>query len=97
MPRFASWSDEEKKALKGDNPNLAGYEAQPSDLKANDAVRLRLWRPLKEKTTETAPDSDKDGKATDAGQKKSVVTEIVILNDEKTDKDKSKDSPSKKS
>jgi hypothetical protein len=96
--KIKTYTDEEKKALKGDNPSLPGYEAKLSDLKANDVVRIRLWRPLKEKSTDSASDSDKDSKATTPGQKKSVVTEIVILSDDKSDmeKDKGKNSPSKK-
>jgi predicted outer membrane protein len=93
--KIKAYTDEEKKALKGDNPSLAGYEAKLGDLKANDAVRIRLWRPIKEKSTDTPSDSEKDGKATNATSK-AVVTEIAILNDDKTDKDKAKDSPSKK-
>jgi hypothetical protein len=103
--KIKAYTEDEKKALKGDNPMLPGYEAKLSDVKVNDVVRVRLWRPLKDKTTDPASDSDKDskdakdkGKETTPAAKKSQVTEIVILNDDKADKDKekSKDSPGKK-
>jgi hypothetical protein len=93
--KIKPYTEEERKALKGDNPKLPGYEAKLTDLKANDPVRLRFWHPVKDKTTDSATDSDKDSKTTSATQK-GVVTEIVILNDDKSDKDKAKDSPSKK-
>jgi hypothetical protein len=99
------YTDDEKKALIGDNPKLPGYEAKLSDVKVNDVVRIRLWRPLKDKTTDPTSESEKDSKdakdkakETTPAPKKSQVTEIVILNDDKADKDKdkSKDSPGKK-
>jgi hypothetical protein len=97
--KIKPYTDEEKKALKGENANLPGYEAKLSDLNAKDVVRIRLWHPMKEKAADTTSDAEKD-KPKDAtpGQKKSQVTEIVILNDDKADKDKDKgkDSPGKK-
>jgi hypothetical protein len=97
--KIKAYTEEEKKALKGENPKLPGYEAKMSDLHANDIVRIRLWRPIKEKSTVAVTDSEKD-KPKDAtpGQKKAQVTEIVILNDDKADKskDKTTESPGKK-
>jgi hypothetical protein len=92
------YTDEEKKALKGADTNLPGYQAKLEDLQVGNLVRVTLWRkPAPKKTDDDKSAGDKDSKDADAdkdaGEKKSQVTMIVILNDatDSTDKDKPKD------
>jgi hypothetical protein len=83
------YTDDEKKALKGKDTTLAGYEANLSDLKSGDLVRIRLVRktPPKKDGDKDKPADNKD-QDKDLGEKKSQVTVIVIMNDEKSEKDK---------
>jgi hypothetical protein len=89
------YTDEEKKALKGADTNLPGYQAKMDDLQVGNLVRVTLWRkPAPKKTDDDKGADSKDADAnTNPGEKKSQVTMIVILNDstDSTDKDKPKD------
>ncbi len=84
--KIKAYTDEEKKTLKGKDTQLPGYEAKRADLKTGDVIRLTLGRKAPPKKTEG--DKDTSDTAKDTGAKKTQVTIVVILNEDKADKDK---------
>jgi len=81
------YTEEEKKQLKGKNPNLPGYEAAMTDLKAGQLVTVTQGAAPAAKPGDKAA-TDKDKAATDKDNaehmKKKQVSLVVITKDAET-------------
>lgn len=76
------YTEEEKKALKGKNPNLPGYEAKIDDIKQGQTVTVTLSHVTPKKPA--AKEGDKDADKDTTTHKKNRVTMIVIEKDSTT-------------
>jgi hypothetical protein len=79
--------------MRGNDPNLPGFDAKVSDLQSNQVVRVTL-RPAKTKTT-SASSTDKD-KAKAAPKTEATMVVIVVAQDMTAVPQDKKDTPKKK-